>query len=63
MNSRPTGKLRNTCAGIASPSTWKKNVVVREVGGGERIELVFEDGSDDEQVGKRPLPGKKYGNL
>ena len=60
MNSAPTEKLKNTCAGIKSLGTWKKNVVVRETTV-DRIELIFEDGSDDEQIGKTLKPGKRYG--
>ena len=55
MNSTPTEKLRNTCAGIHSLS-WlfgKRKI--------DRIILVFEDGSDDEQLGIGPQPGKEYG--
>ena len=58
-NSMPTRKLNNTRAGIESISTWTKNVVVRETGS-DHLEMVFEDGSDDELVGTKPRPGKKY---
>ncbi len=59
MNLTPRERLRNTCAGIHSLSTWKKNVVVRETKI-DMIKLVFEDGSDDEQLGIVPQPGKIY---
>ena len=62
MNSTPTEKLMNTCAGINQLSTWKKIVRIRETNG-THLELVFEDGSDEEEIGKKPVPGKDYGSL
>lgn len=59
MNSSPAEKLRNTCAGVIFLNTWKKNVVVREVTD-NHLELLFEDDSDDERLGKTPRPGKYY---
>ncbi|MCJ1273831.1 hypothetical protein MMC21_001624 [Puttea exsequens] len=59
MNSAPTEKLKNTCVGIMSLATWKKVVVVRETRN-DHLELVFEDGSDDDEIGKVPQAGKKY---
>ncbi|MCJ1248339.1 hypothetical protein MMC30_005556 [Trapelia coarctata] len=67
MNSRPTDKLANTCAGIEALKTWQKVVTIREVSEGH-LEFLFVDGSDEEDVGKKPVPGKKmvpgkrYGN-
>ena len=61
MNSRETQKLQNTCAGIGKLSTWKKTVKTREIKN-SHIELIFEDGSDEEKIGTALVPGKKYGN-
>jgi hypothetical protein len=45
MQSRPTEKLRNTCAGIVSKTTFTHLVRVRRTGEvGEHLELLFEDG-------------------
>ena len=62
MSSNTTEKLRNTCAGISKLSTWKKVVKAREVKK-NNIELVFEDGSDEEEIGIALVPGKRYGNF
>ncbi|KAL8881545.1 MAG: hypothetical protein Q9198_001269 [Flavoplaca austrocitrina] len=61
-NSLPSEKLKNTCAGIKKPKTWQKMVAVRETSTCH-LELVFEDGSDDEMTGKMPIPGKSDGRL
>ncbi|KAI4258276.1 MAG: hypothetical protein L6R42_005196 [Xanthoria sp. 1 TBL-2021] len=60
VNSTPTKKLKNTCSGIRSLSTWKKVVVVRETRH-DHVELIFEYGSDEELVGRRVVRGKRYG--
>ena len=59
VNSSPTERLKNTCAGISCFSTWKKHVVVRETKN-DGAELVFED-SSDEELGITVQPGKAYG--
>ncbi|KAL8856240.1 MAG: hypothetical protein Q9178_007157 [Gyalolechia marmorata] len=61
-NSLPSEKLNHTCAGIKKPKTWQKMVAVRETSECH-LELVFEDGSDEELTGKMPIPGKSYGRL
>ncbi|KAL8756729.1 MAG: hypothetical protein Q9184_004402 [Pyrenodesmia sp. 2 TL-2023] len=50
VNSTPTDKLRNTCAGISSLKTWKKVVVVRETRH-DHVEL----------IGTKLVPRKSYG--
>ncbi|KAL8756641.1 MAG: hypothetical protein Q9199_002795 [Rusavskia elegans] len=60
VNSTPTEKLKNNCSGIRSLSTWKKVVVVRETRH-DHVELVFEDGSDEELVGAKVVCEKRYG--
>jgi len=62
MNSQPTEKLRNTCAGIPESTTWKETVKVREVSDGH-LELVFDDEKNDDNIYKKSRPGKKYGNF
>lgn len=60
MNSRPTEKLANTCAGIEALKTWKV-VTTQEVSDGHS-EFLFVDGSDEEDVGEKPVLEKRYGN-
>lgn len=62
MNSEPTEKLQNTCAGVAEGSTWNEIVKIREVSDGH-LELVF-DGDEYYQGHHQKLrPGKQYGGI
>ena len=61
-NSKPTDKLRNTCAGIDKMRTWQKTMSIRQIGD-QHLELVFADGSDEEEIGEIPIPNKRYGAL
>jgi hypothetical protein len=61
MNSMPTERLRNTCAGVWELGTWKEIVKVRERKA-EHLELVFDGGlDDDEEIGDLPRPNRRYG--
>ncbi|MCJ1323303.1 hypothetical protein MMC15_008659 [Xylographa vitiligo] len=60
LNSAPTEKLKNTCAGIERIGTWKKMIKIREVGN-QHLELVVKDDNNEEEVGVPPIPNKKYG--
>lgn len=49
MQSQPTERLRYTCAGIVTTSIFKNFVRVGKTGEeGEHLELIFEDGENDE---------------
>ena len=58
LNSRPSARLRNTCAGITQGGTWREVIGVREAGEGH-LEMVV----GRHEVGGRPLarPRVTYG--
>ena len=67
MNSTPTEKLRNTCAGIAKLHTFKLPVRILaskdSEGEGEHLELVFGGGSDNRDDKETIKVNRKYGTM
>ncbi|KAI9869567.1 MAG: hypothetical protein M1830_005382, partial [Pleopsidium flavum] len=62
INSQPTEKLRNTCAGVSQSTTWKETMKIRDVSDG-LLELVFHDEKDNEESYEKLRPGGKYGTV
>jgi hypothetical protein len=61
MNSSPTCRLRNTCAGISTRKTWQEDVKVINTGD-DHLELVFKDDAlNIPPHPSRPLPNVEYG--
>ena len=60
MNSRPSGRLQNTCAGIEEDRTWHESVAVRETSEGH-LEMVM--GRGEMQGLLPPRVGVAYGTL
>ncbi|KAI1119841.1 hypothetical protein F5Y10DRAFT_283739 [Nemania abortiva] len=58
FNSQPTNLLENTGAGVTGGRIWGINASVREVGSGERVELVLRDGKspDDHMLIRQNRP-------
>ena len=56
INSQPSEKLNNTCAGVSRLDTYKHVIKVREVSD-RRVGFVFDDGESR----NTPVPGKLYG--
>ena len=67
MNSTPTTKLRNTCAGITDPFIYKLpvRIMTRQdaEGEGEHLELVFDDVDEEEAVSNSIKANRVYGTL
>lgn len=62
MNSTPTEKLQNTCAGVTEGSTFNETVKIREVVDGQ-LELVFDEDDGYQGHYKKLRPGKQYGGV
>ncbi|KAK5567751.1 hypothetical protein LTR43_006437 [Exophiala xenobiotica] len=60
MNSSPSPRLQNTCAGVNTASTWRQEISVRETYRGH-LELVV--GADDKARHRKPQTGQVYGHL
>ncbi|KAK5253236.1 hypothetical protein LTR40_011150, partial [Exophiala xenobiotica] len=55
MNSSPSPRLQNTCAGVNTASTWRQEISVRETYRGH-LELVV--GADDKARHRKPQTGQ-----
>jgi hypothetical protein len=60
INSQPTKKLQNTCAGIEHPATWQEIVSVRETYPGHLEMVVGEKARDENEI---PLADHFYGTV
>ncbi|KAI1615976.1 hypothetical protein EDD37DRAFT_646177 [Exophiala viscosa] len=60
MNSSPSSRLQNTCAGVEKAKTWRQVVAVRETYPGH-LEMVV--GPSDKQRHPLPQAGREYGHL
>src|ERR1700744_4031345 len=60
MNSSPSPRLQDTCAGVEAAKTWRQVVTVRETYPGH-LELVV--GPDEKARYPLPQAGKLYGHL
>ncbi|KIW52060.1 hypothetical protein PV05_07731 [Exophiala xenobiotica] len=60
MNSSPSPRLQNTCAGVSTANTWRQEIAVREAYRGH-LELVV--GAHDKARHSKPQAGQVYGRF
>ncbi len=60
INSSPSSRLQDTCAGVEAAKTWRQVVTVREKSAGH-LELCI--GADEKAQYPRPQAGRLYGHL
>ncbi|OAP54516.1 hypothetical protein AYL99_10964 [Fonsecaea erecta] len=60
MNSSPSPRLQDTCAGVAAAKTWRQVVTVRETYPGH-LEMVV--GPEEKAKHPRPRAGRLYGHV
>ncbi len=60
INSSPSTRLQDTCAGVESAKTWRQVVTIREKYAGH-LELCV--GADEKAQYPRPQAGRMYGHL
>lgn len=60
MNSSPSSRLQNTCAGVETAKTWRQVVAVRETYPGH-LEMVV--GPNDKDRHPLPQAGREYGHM
>jgi hypothetical protein len=60
LNSSPSPRLQDTCAGVEAAKTWRQVVTIRETYPGH-LEMVV--GADDKAKYPAPQAGKLYGHL
>ncbi|KIW12790.1 hypothetical protein PV08_07977 [Exophiala spinifera] len=60
INSSPSSRLQNTCAGVSTTKTWREEISVRETHTGH-LELVV--GPEDKARYRPPQAGLTYGHL
>ncbi|ETI21782.1 hypothetical protein G647_05851 [Cladophialophora carrionii CBS 160.54] len=60
LNSHPSPRLQDTCAGVEAAKTWRQTVTVRETYPGH-LEMVV--GSDEKTRYPTPQAGRLYGHL
>ncbi len=60
MNSSPSPRLQNTCAGVSTANTWRQEIAVRETYRGH-LELVV--GAHDKARHSKPQAGQVYGRF
>lgn len=61
VNSTPSRRIQNTCAGITRRPTWRQIVSIRESHNTQHLELVFRE--DEMECSKLPKMGARYGTL
>lgn len=60
LNSSPSSRLQNTCAGVSAAKTWREEISVREISNGH-LGLVV--GPEEKSRYKLPQAGLTYGHL